>query len=87
MRVITQIRRNYGFENKKASYAHVARRCTHPRASPARRCTRPRAIPARRRARPQNIPLAMTIKNDGHGSKSMELRERTFSPQKLRYKN
>ena len=26
------------------------------------------------RTRPRNIPLAMTIKNDGHGSMSMELR-------------
>ena len=32
------------------------------------RRTRPRASPARRRTRLRNIPLAMTMKNDGHGS-------------------
>ena len=69
MCVITPIRRNYDFENQA-----LARRHTRSRASPARRSTRPRANPARCRTRPRNIPLVMTIKNDGHGSMSMELR-------------
>ena len=72
MCVTTPIRRNYGFENK-ASYAHVAGRRTRPRASPAQRRTHPR-----------NIALAMTMKNDGHGSMSMELSERAFGPRKHR---
>ena len=61
------------FENK-ASYAHAARPCTRPQASPVRRRTRPR-----------NIPIAMTMKNDWHGSMSMELREWAFGPRKMRY--
>ena len=36
-------------------------------------------------SRPRNIPLALTMKNDGHGSISMELRERALGLQKLRY--
>ena len=36
-------------------------------------------------SRPRNIPLAMTMKNDGHGSMSMEFREPVFGPRKLRY--
>ena len=39
-----------------------------------------------RSLRPRNNLLAMTMKNDGYGSMSMELRERAFGPRKLRYK-
>ena len=39
MCVTTPIRRNYGFKNK-ASYAHVARRRTRPRANTAPRRAR-----------------------------------------------
>ena len=43
-----------------------------------------RASLARRRTRSRNIPLVMTVKNDGHGSISMELREGAFGLQEIR---
>ena len=44
----------------------------HPDVARRRTCRRPRASLARRRARPRSIPPAMTMKNDGHGSVSMD---------------
>ena len=82
MCVITLIRRNYGFQNKTSRMFRDVLR--------ARELTLHDVVCARdltlHSNSARNVPLAMTMNNDGHGSMSMELRERVFGPRKLRYK-